>query len=279
MSNLGCIYYIYCKESGKGYVGQHNQIKPDERFRAHRQRAKSAKSSFALYNAMKKYGLEKFTVETLCVVPFESLSRMEAYWAEQLETYIWDIPGGYNMIWCGDEPRRGILHTKEAKEKMSKAQKGKFVSEETKQKQSLALKGLVKSDEHRKKLAEANMGKIRTEESKKKQAESNKGTKRSEECKQKQSGTAKKLWEEGRSPIIAALQAQQTNEFKEKRKKLLIERNKSDEQKQKTIAFHTGRKRSEETCRRISEARKASFARKKELQLQNQSISSEVDTK
>lgn len=259
MSNLGCIYYIHCKETNKGYVGQHNEVSPIKRFKSHIQQAKRGKNKGVLHHAINKYGQESFTIETLCVVPKEAISRMEEYWAEQLGTYVWDNPGGYNMIWCGDTSRTGFK-----------------ASEETKQKQSSSMKGKAKSEEHRQKLREANIGKIRTEESKKKQAESNKGTKRSEECKAKQSERAKKLWEEGNSPIIAALQAQKTDEYKEKVKKLLTERNKSDEQKQKTIAFHTGRKRSEETCRKISEARKASFARKKALQ--NQALTLEVAT-
>jgi hypothetical protein len=49
-----------------------------------------------------KHGRESFKFETLCVVPRNRLNDMECYWAEQLETYIWDNPGGYNMVWCGN---------------------------------------------------------------------------------------------------------------------------------------------------------------------------------
>ena len=265
MTKLGCIYYIYCKESNKGYVGQTSTPTPEKRYKSHCCRSRSAKTSFALYNAMKKYGIEAFTVETLCIIPIDSLSRMEAYWAEQMETYIWDSPGGYNMIWCGDTPRLGILHSEESKEKMSKIQKGKIVSEETKKKQSEAAKGRIVSEETKQKLANANIGKKRSEASKEKQSKSNIGSKRSEETKKKQSEAAKKLWDEGKSPILKALEAQQTDNFRERVKAILTERNKSEEHIQKTKAFHTGRKRSEETCKKISEARKASFAKKKAL--------------
>lgn len=257
MNDKGCIYYIHCEETNKGYVGQHNEVSPIKRFKSHIQQAKRGKNKGVLHHAINKYGSEYFTIQPLCVVPKEALSRMEAYWAEQLGTYVWDYPGGYNMIWCGDTSRTGFK-----------------ASEETKQKQSSSMKGKTKSEEHRQKLREANIGKIRTEESKKKQAESNKGTKRSEECKAKQSESAKKLWEEGKSPIIAALQAQKTEEYKQKIKKVLTERNKSDEQKQKTIAFHTGRKRPEETGKKISEKRKEYLA-KQELLKNKQNINME----
>ena len=267
MIKLGCIYYIYCKESNKGYVGQTSTPTPEKRYKSHCCRSKSAKSSFALYNAMKKHGIEAFTVETLCIVPIDSLSRMEAYWAEQMETYIWDSPGGYNMIWCGDTPRLGIFHSEESKEKMSKIQKGKIVSEETKKKQSEAAKGKIVSEETKKKLSE--VFKNMSEETKKKMIEGNKNRKkplpRTVEHREKMSNIMKKKWEEGTSPILKALEAQKSNEYKEKAKAILTERNKSKEHIEKTRAFHIGRKRSEETCRKISEARKASFAKKKAL--------------
>ena len=267
MTKLGCIYYIYCKESNKGYVGQTSTPTPEKRYKSHCCRSRSAKTSFALYNAMKKYGIEAFTVETLCIIPIDSLSRMEAYWAEQMETYIWDLPGGYNMIWCGDTPRLGILHSEESKEKMSKIQKGKIVSEETKKKQSEAAKGRIVSEETKKKLSDA--FKNMSEDTKNKMIEGNKNRKKPpprtvEQC-EKMSNIMKKKWEEGTSPILKALEAQQTDEYKQKIKTLLTERNKSAEHIQKTKAFHIGRKRSEETCKKISEARKASFAKKKAL--------------
>ena len=250
MTRLGCIYYIYCKESNKGYVGQHNEVSPIKRFKSHIQQAKRNKPARmgVLHHAINKYGQESFTIETLCVMPEEAISRMEEYWAEQLGTYTWDYPGGYNMIWCGDTSRTGFKASEETKKKQSEAAKGRIVSEETKQK-----------------LANANIGKKRSEESKEKQSKSNIGSKRSEETKKKQSEAAKKLWDEGKSPILNALKAQQTDDFRVRVKAMLTERNRSEEHIQKTRAIHIGRKRSEETCKKISEARKASFAKKKAL--------------
>jgi hypothetical protein len=66
---------------------------------------------------------------------------MESYYAEQFETYCWDFPGGYNMVWCGNQPRIGISNSSEARIKMSIALKGKKVSPETKEKLRLAKLG------------------------------------------------------------------------------------------------------------------------------------------
>ena len=58
-----------------------------------------------LYVDMQQYGEENFTLETLCIVPRDKLNEMEAYWADQLCTYIWDkspyFSRGYNMTLCG----------------------------------------------------------------------------------------------------------------------------------------------------------------------------------
>jgi group I intron endonuclease len=252
MTRLSCIYYIHCKETNKGYVGQHNEVSPIKRFKSHIQQAKRNKPERmgVLHHAINKYGQESFTIETLCVVPEEAISRMEEYWAEQLGTYTWDYPGGYNMIWCGDTTRTGFKASEETKKKQSEAAKGRIVSEETKKKLSEAFKNM-------------------SEETKNKMIAGNKNRKkpppRTVEHREKMRSIMKKKWEEGTSPILKALEAQKSNEYKEKAKAILTERNKSAEQIQKARAFHIGRKRSEETCRKISEARKASFAKKKAL--------------
>lgn len=247
---VGCIYYIHCKDTNKGYVGQHNEVSPIKRFKSHIHQAKRNKIMGVLHHAINKYGQESFTIETLCVVPKEAVSRMEEYWAEQLGTYVWDYPGGYNMIWCGDTSRTGFKASEETKKKQSEAAKGRIVSEETKKKLSDAFKNM-------------------SEDTKNKMIEGNKNRKkpppRTVEQREKISNIMKKKWEEGTSPILKALEAQQTDEYKEKVKAILTERNKSEEHIKKTRAFHIGRKRSEETCKKISEARKASFAKKKAL--------------
>jgi group I intron endonuclease len=117
---LGCIYLIICLATGKMYVGQTIHPFIDDRFDEHLYAALVRKTKTYLYNAIRKYGPDAFTIELLCAVPYESLDTMEAYWAEQLTTYIWDSPGGYNMVWCGEHGRRGIRHTEEAKAKMRK---------------------------------------------------------------------------------------------------------------------------------------------------------------
>ena len=135
MTNFGCIYYIYCKETNKGYVGQHNQPSPIRRFKEHL----ISKEDSYLHRAIKKYGQDKFTIEILCIVPIESLSNMEQYYAEQLNTYIWDLPGGYNMVLCGGIPPswEGKKHSEITRKKMIESGKKIWASynEEEKEKE------------------------------------------------------------------------------------------------------------------------------------------------
>ena len=115
----GSIYLITCRDNGKRYVGQ-TICNIAERFKQHVRSAKR-NSKCIFHNAIRKYGADSFQIELLCKAPVCALTNMEGYWAEQLETYIWDSPGGYNSIWCSDTPSLGLTPTDETRIKMSVA--------------------------------------------------------------------------------------------------------------------------------------------------------------
>lgn len=173
MAKQGCIYLITCLVSGKQYVGLSKD--PDERvrYRHHWTSARNNLHDCILYRAMRKHGAENFKVERLCGVSHEGLSNMESYYAEQLGTYVWDIPGGYNMIPCGGIGRLGMKMSKRTKNKIRDAHVGRKVTEEGKERMSAAqtLRFQLNpappcSDEQKVKLSESNKGKKRTEETK-----------------------------------------------------------------------------------------------------------------
>jgi group I intron endonuclease len=135
MEEKGCIYLITNILNGKKYVGQTKYESPESRYERHWVEAKYKDSkTIKLHMAMMKYGKEAFKVETLCIVPRSSLNNMECYWAEQLETYMWDDPGGYNMVWCGNQVLTGIKQTPELIEKRVAPLRGRKQSEEQIQK-------------------------------------------------------------------------------------------------------------------------------------------------
>jgi group I intron endonuclease len=220
----GCIYLIQNTLNNKCYIGQSVNVDPIKRYNVHWITALNG-SSYILHRAMRKHGKEHFKVEYLCIVPHEALNRMEAYYAEQYESYIWDNPGGYNMIWCGGaliarigfkmpknvkealrNSRIGSKHTEESKQKMSNALKGRKLNEESIRKSALSRFGRKLSDETKEKISQKakergfteqmkiNLSKGRyghphSEETRKKMSERMKGYIFSEEIKEKISKT------------------------------------------------------------------------------------------
>jgi group I intron endonuclease len=125
---FGWIYLITNIVNEKKYVGLTTLETPKKRYEKHWTNA-LAGLDYALYRAFRKYGESNFKFEVLYTAMCDNedelkncISNMEAYYAEQMMTYIWDDePGGYNMVWCGDKPTLGFKHTEEELEKMRKA--------------------------------------------------------------------------------------------------------------------------------------------------------------
>jgi hypothetical protein len=122
---FGCIYLITCLVDGKQYVGCSKNDTPDERYHEHWHKRDPNKPKPYLHKAMDLYGKDQFRLETLCVVPHAGLFNMEAYFAEQLGTYIWDDPGGYNMIWCGIRGNLGLQLSAATRAKISEKAKNR----------------------------------------------------------------------------------------------------------------------------------------------------------
>jgi group I intron endonuclease len=144
---MGCIYLVTNTVDGKKYVGQHNKQDITKRWNEHIYDSERG-CDYVLHKAIRKYGKDAFTIEILCIVPNgDAVCRMEEYFAEQFETYVWDEPGGYNMIWCGKRGRSGIKSSPTTIKKQSEAMKAlravNAVSDETRSKMSESMKGRV----------------------------------------------------------------------------------------------------------------------------------------
>ena len=169
---FGIIYKCTCLTNNKFYIGK-TVKKLEDRKRQHIVDSKRYRlRHIILYRAFKKYGLENFKWDVLCVCPEDHLNKVEISYIKQFKSL---KPNGYNMTTGGDgrpkgykvseETRRkiglskignkntfGRKHTEESKKKMSEAQKGKIFTEEHKRNLKKARKGIVFSEEHRKNL-------------------------------------------------------------------------------------------------------------------------------
>ena len=185
MEKIGVIYKWTNKINGKSYIGQ--TINEEFRKKDHIH----GKYKCYFHDALKKYGVENFEYCVLEKIEESKLSEREIYWIDFYQTH--DHDKGYNLT-LGGEGTRGFSHpvSEEAKQKISKANKGKtawnkgktgIYSEETKRKIGTRDHSLCWTEEMKKRQSEKlkgrpspNKGKIMSEEEKKKISESVKKT-------------------------------------------------------------------------------------------------------
>jgi group I intron endonuclease len=177
---LNNVIYKYTSPSGKSYVGQTKNFE-----RRHAQhRSKKGNKCQAFYNAISKYGFDKFELAILAVFETpDELNDAEIFAIEKENTL---APNGYNLTSGGSglsnpsaETREkiskskignktflGKKHTTATKEKMSKAAQNR--SMETLAKISKALTGRKLTTDTKNKLSKAHLGKKHTTEAKEK---------------------------------------------------------------------------------------------------------------
>lgn len=140
------IYKITNLVNGKTYVGQHTTSNLDDGYMG---------SGKIIKLALKKYGAENFRKEWLGFYEDqEELNYMERVFVDQ--TWL-DRSDTYNLV-VGGGSVEGLMHTAEARRKMSEAQSGKHHSEEAKRKISKALAGkrpYVATEETRRRMSDA----------------------------------------------------------------------------------------------------------------------------
>lgn len=158
------VYLITNTINGKKYVGK-TTLSIEDRFKRHQYVSK--RDSTYLYAAMRKYGVENFTISLLEEVHDASiLSSKEMIW-------ISNINPEYNMTKGGDggdtsSSKRYKEYMKSHSEKMSGANNpfyGKKHNDETKRKISEKKTGTILTEETKQKISVANLGKKKTPES------------------------------------------------------------------------------------------------------------------
>lgn len=151
---MGSIYLITNLINNKKYVGQ-TKRQITTRIKEHLQIAQNTKYNLHLYNSIRKYGVDNFSIEVLKTdIPEMELDKWEMYYIGLYDTY----NNGYNNT-LGGGGVRGYHHSEETKQKISKSQleHQERYTEERAKKISYALKGRPFSEEHKKHLSESRL--------------------------------------------------------------------------------------------------------------------------
>lgn len=97
---MGTIYCITNLINNKMYIGQTSRIW-QERWKDHIESARDLNNQRPLYRAMRKYGIENFSLSIIEHCPDNELNDREQYWIDKKQTWIAKYPDkGYNLT-CG----------------------------------------------------------------------------------------------------------------------------------------------------------------------------------
>lgn len=241
-----CVYVHTNKINGKMYVGQTIYgDNPNKRW------ANGCGYKFCtlFWRSIEKYGWDNFEHEIIASnLTLEEANHFEELLIKQLNTM--DPMYGYNLRSGGENN----YLSDEIKKKIGMANSGHIMSEEQKQKLREARTGIRLSDEHRQKISESlkgeknpNYDKQMSDEQKRKLSDAHKGK-----------NAGKNHYFYGKH---------HTEETKEKIRQASIGRKHSDESKRKIS--NANKNPSEETKRKMSEARKGdkNFKARKVVQL------------
>jgi group I intron endonuclease len=160
------VYYYQTSESDKLYVGQTMMSSLDRYRQTDISRARKGDSRKPhLYNAMRVYGPETFTIHSLAVIHCDDkklakscLDRIEQFYIALYQTQ--DKEKGYNIA-AGGSGSFGYkkVISEETRRKMAEANRGRKHSPETRAKISAGNKGRKRSAEQRQRISAAKMGK------------------------------------------------------------------------------------------------------------------------
>lgn len=152
----GLIYGIYHKDTGRWYIGQTIHTL-DHRIKEHLNCAEHG-VRLHLYNAIRKYGWNRFEVHVLeANIPEAELDRKEIFYIDKYDAY----RHGFNNT-VGGGGVRGYKHTEATRARIGQSVKAgsyRWNTPERAAKIKAAQKGRVLTQEHRQKLSKSRQGK------------------------------------------------------------------------------------------------------------------------
>lgn len=131
-------YLITNHVNGKQYVGQTSKT-IEKRYKGHISAARKGGENKHLYNSIRKYGIENFSVKEIGRAnSHEAILGMEIIKIQEYDTF----KNGYNLT-LGGEGNVGYECSDETRMKMSVSRKCRICSDETREKMSASMKGFV----------------------------------------------------------------------------------------------------------------------------------------
>lgn len=181
------LYAITCTTNGKLYVGITSRDM-DVRWKEHVKSYKGQQPSSVVHKAMRKHGLQAFTVEVL----HEYSTAEEAAHAEiQLIANLELMRRGYNAGPGGDvSPTTGVGHTDAVRAKLSNMARLQFSTAEAREKLRQRAKAQMSDPRNRERVANALRGRPLSEEHRRKVGDAHRGRRRSLETRAKMSKAA-----------------------------------------------------------------------------------------
>ena len=174
---MGYIYLITNKINGKQYVGQTLCNDINERWKKHKQTDKHSLGNY-IYNAYKKYGIENFKFQIICICFDEDCNKYEKEYITKFKSI---YPNGYNL----KEGGKNSHHHPDTIKKLSDKLKGRKLSKEQIEKMRISMTGKKHSEETKKKISEKTKIYRNNENIKKIYSEKFKGKKMSEDVKKR----------------------------------------------------------------------------------------------
>jgi group I intron endonuclease len=156
------IIYKSTGPTGKVYIGQTIR-KLQDRINGHKCDALTNNAGGRFYYAIRKYGLDSFSWETIDTAnDHEDLQQKEIYWIAFYKSN--NADHGYNLTAGGDQP----VVNKEVGKILGEKRKGKKHTTETLQKMKEAKNKLWSNPDYRQHMVEVHRGKILPPEQRKK---------------------------------------------------------------------------------------------------------------
>jgi len=138
---MNYVYRIKNTGNDKCYIGITSRTVL-ERWNEHLSRARNGIRNSRIYDAIRKYGKDRFEITTIDSTNYEKVvRRLEKYYIKHFDAY----KNGYN---CNLGGHGFLVFPDEIRKKISEAQKGKIISLETREKMSKAKLGDSQCAEH-----------------------------------------------------------------------------------------------------------------------------------